>query len=211
MSWPRPGEILGHSGEQSVAPLDAVVVEVVVLDAAREAGFLGILGGEGANDAVVGDALVDEAKDAAPVAHVLAALDAGTALVPAVVDDEERGEDDAGDARSEFPVEVEKVDEDADGGEEVGEKRDAGAGDEIVDGGGVVDDARDDTAGLAFLVEFQRELLQVRKDADAKVAGDAHAGGLDEVIPQHEGKRTDDEERDVDDEDGDDLVPAVRR
>ena len=73
-NWPKPERNSADGEQQGVAPLDAVVVDEVGLDAAAEGVLLLLLGGEGAHDAVVGDALVEEADDAVPVAHVAAAL-----------------------------------------------------------------------------------------------------------------------------------------
>ena len=51
----------------------------------RKGGFFLGLRGEGAHDAVIGDAFVEEAEDAVPVAEVAAAFHAHAAAVPAVV------------------------------------------------------------------------------------------------------------------------------
>ena len=201
------GEEIGDGEKEGVAPDDAVVVEVVGLDAGAEGVLLGILGGEGADDAVVGDAFVEEAEDVVPVADMAAAFHAHAAAMPAVVDDEEGREDD-GDER-EFPVEIEEPEEDADGGDEIAEEGDRRAGDEGVDGGGVVDDAPDDAAGLAFLVKFEGELLQVGEDLDAEVARDLHAVFLDEVVAEHLDEAAQDEDDGVGDEERDDGGPAV--
>ena len=201
------GEKFGKGEEEGVAPDDAVVVDVVGLDAGAEGVFLDAFGGEGADDAVVGDAFVEEAEDAGPVAAMGAAFHAHAAAVPAVVDDEEGSEDDGDEG--EFPVEDEEPDEDAGGGDEVAEEGDGGAGDERVDGGGVVDDAADDAAGLAFLVKFEGEFLEMGEDGDAEVAGDLHAVFLDEVIAGHLRDGPDDEDEAVGDEEGVDGGPAV--
>jgi len=119
------GEEFGEGEEEGVAPDDPVVVDVVGLDAGAEGVLLDVFGGEGADDAVIGDAFVEEAEDAVPVAAMGATFHSHAAAMPAIVRDEEGGEDD-GDA-GEFPVEDEEPDEDPGGGDEVAEEGDGSA------------------------------------------------------------------------------------
>ncbi len=181
-SWPKPGEKFGGGEQKGVAPLDAIEVVVVGLDAGAEGVFLLLLGGKGADDAIVRHAFVEEADDTVPVADVPTAFKTQAAAVPAVIDDQERDEEDR-DER-ELPVEIKEPRMKTPDAVVRSPMRETEAPvtSWYASTPAVLGDAGNDAAGLAFLVKLEREFLEMGKDGDAHVAGDVHAGGLHEMV-----------------------------
>ena len=160
------GEQFRRGAHERVAPLEAIVVGEIGRDAPAKNGLLFLLGRERAHDAVVGDAFVEKADHPGPVAPVAAALKTHAPAMPEIIHHKERDENES--SEGELPVEKKEQDKDAEPHGEIADQRDRSAGDEHVHGAGVLRDAGHDAAGLAFLVKFERELLEMREDGDAQ-------------------------------------------
>ncbi len=182
---PEAGEEFGGGAHEGVAPLDPVVVVVVGLNAPAEDVLFLLLGGEGAHDPIVGDPLVEEADDPRPVAAMATAFMPHPAAMPEIVEDEKRDEDNRKRAifqlrkkrRIKTPMAMVRS-----------PMRETDAPvTSVCTERGILGDAGDDATGLAFLVKFQGEFLEMGEDGDAQIAGDVHAGRLHEVIAGEQG------------------------